>query len=397
MTETITAEFTGSWNGIYRSVPVEYRTPQGFNWTLRLDLLGVTDQSGTPLEVESGRERHYVKYKIWVPGAENATRTVVLRYRAKNGLRFFEDHDELYWNVTGDEWDVPIEAATARIELPAAATGVRAIAFNGVYGSTARDADRRDPGHDQSASRCRKPLELPRGAHRGGRLEQGCSSPSRPGRTGRSASSRATGPSRSRSRSSSACSRSGAGSAATPRGCRSRCSTSRPTSLTPAEAGTLMDYSADMRDITATVVDLAVRGHLRIEERDETRAARAGQAAGIRVPPAGARRGSAAALQPHERRILDGIFDGATAEVELSDLENEFYRHLPGIKDSIFDRLVEPGLYRSRPDQVQGAAGASAPSCSAWPSSALGAVLGARSSASRRCRSSSPRWRAASS
>ncbi len=43
-----------------------------------------------------------------------------------------------------------------------------------------------------------------------------------------------------------------------------------PDSLTPAEAGTLMDYSADMRDITATLVDLAVRGHLRIEERDES-------------------------------------------------------------------------------------------------------------------------------
>ena len=31
-----------------------------------------------------------------------------------NGLRFFEDHDELYWNVTGDEWDVPLEAVAAR-------------------------------------------------------------------------------------------------------------------------------------------------------------------------------------------------------------------------------------------------------------------------------------------
>ena len=41
-----------------------------------------------------------------------------------------------------------------------------------------------------------------------------------------------------------------------------------PDSLTPAEAGTLMDNSADMRDITATLVDLAVRGHLRIEERE---------------------------------------------------------------------------------------------------------------------------------
>ena len=140
VTETITAQFTGSWNGIYRTIPVEYHTPQGFNWTLRLELEGATDQAGQALKVESARERHYIKYKIWVPGAQNTTRTLVLHYRALNGLRFFPDHDELYWNVTGDEWDVPIEAAAARIELPAAARGVRAIAFNGAYGSTASDA-----------------------------------------------------------------------------------------------------------------------------------------------------------------------------------------------------------------------------------------------------------------
>src|SRR5262249_58252493 len=92
------------------------------------------------LKVESNRERHYLKYKIWVPGAQDATHTINLHYRAKNGLRFFTDHDELYWNVTGDECDVPIEAATAVIDLPKGATGLRAIAFNGAYGCTARDA-----------------------------------------------------------------------------------------------------------------------------------------------------------------------------------------------------------------------------------------------------------------
>jgi hypothetical protein len=51
------------------------------------------------------------------------------------------DHDELYWNVTGDEWDVPIEAASAVITLPAGATGVRATAFNGPYGATSKDAE----------------------------------------------------------------------------------------------------------------------------------------------------------------------------------------------------------------------------------------------------------------
>ena len=88
VTESIVARFTGSWNGIYRTIPVTYHTPQGFNWTLRLSQVRATDQDGQPLRLEASRERHYLKYKIWVPGAQDATRTVVLHYRASNGLRF---------------------------------------------------------------------------------------------------------------------------------------------------------------------------------------------------------------------------------------------------------------------------------------------------------------------
>ena len=349
--ETITAEFTGSWNGIYRSVPVVYRTPQGLNWTLRLDLLGVTDQNGTPLEVERGRDRHYIKYKIRVPGAENATRTVVLRYRAKNGLRFFEDHDELYWNVTGDEWDVPIEAATARIDLPPRATGIRAIAFNGVYGSTARDATVETEGttiHIAMPHRLdfHEGLTAVVGWNKGVVAE-----PTKADRVlgflasnwplgipipvflGMFAMWRRVG--------------------RDPKRLPIAVQYEPPESLTPAEAGTLMDYSADMRDITATVVDLAVRGHLRIEERDERALlglVKRREYVFHRLEPAAGTRG----LGPHERRVLHGIFTGGKTEVELSDLENDFYRHLPGIRDDIFERLVGRGLYRSRPDQVRG-------------------------------------------
>jgi hypothetical protein len=350
VTETITAQFTGAWNGIYRTVPVEYHTPQGFNWTLRLTLLGATDQSGQKLEVESRRERHYIKYKIWVPGANNATRTVVLRYRAANGLRFFEEHDELYWNITGDEWDVPIEAASARITLPAGATGIRAIAFNGVYGSTARDAKVTAEG-----TRISVVMPHPLAYHEGVTAVVGWDkglvvAPTEADkalgflasnwpitlpipvflgmfllwwRSGRD-----------------------------PRRLPVVVQYEPPEALTPAETGTLMDNSADMRDITATVVDLAVRGHLRIEEREVS------ALLGLTTrkefvfhkldPPAGA-----APLQPHESRLLNGLFAGE-AEVKLSELENEFYRYLPGIKDGIFGRLVERKLYRSRPDSVRG-------------------------------------------
>ena len=136
VTETVSPRFEGSWNGIERLIPVEYRTPQGFNYRLLLDMVSVTDEQGTALKFESSRERHYRNFRIWMPGATDATRTFVLKYRVRNGLKFFDDHDELYWNVTGDEWDVPIEQASARIPLPPECDRrARPRLFTGAYGA----------------------------------------------------------------------------------------------------------------------------------------------------------------------------------------------------------------------------------------------------------------------
>jgi uncharacterized membrane protein len=347
--ETVTAKFTGSWNGIYRTVPVEYHTPQGFNWTLRLELLGATGPDGQALRVEGERDRHYIKYKIWVPGAEDATRTVVLRYRAKNGLRFFADHDELYWNVTGDEWDVPIQAASARIELPAGATGVRAIAFNGAYGSTAQDAEVVTEG-----TAVRVTLAQPLGFHEGLTAVIGWDKGlvAEPTETDRALGFLASNwplgiPIAVLLGMFALWRRVGRDPSRLPFAVQYE----PPASLTPAEAGALMDESADMRDITATVVDLAVRGFLRIEEREEKAllglVTRREYVFHRLEAPVGAK-----ALEDHESGVLDGIFEGRS-QVKLSDLDNEFYRHLPGIRKGIYARLVDRGLYRSRPDRVK--------------------------------------------
>ncbi|MGH7536647.1 MAG: DUF2207 domain-containing protein, partial [Gemmatimonadales bacterium] len=125
-----------------------------------------------------------------------------------------------------------------------------------------------------------------------------------------------------------------------------------PQGFTPGEAGTLLDNSADLRDITATLVDLAVRGYLRFEERDEPKLL--GLIGGKEYvlhrlePPAGAE-----SLAPHEQRVLDGVFRGRGGTVMLSQLEDEFYTELPHIKTSIFDRLLQHGCYHARPDQVR--------------------------------------------
>src|SRR5499425_2646173 len=126
VTENITFRFLGHWNGIYREIPVEYYTPQGMNYSLFLNVKGVTDGSGRPLRYESSRERHYRKLKIFIDNADDSVQTINIQYTVANALKFHEDFDEFYWNVTGDEWDVPIRSAFASITLPAAAKNIRA-------------------------------------------------------------------------------------------------------------------------------------------------------------------------------------------------------------------------------------------------------------------------------
>jgi uncharacterized membrane protein YgcG len=59
-------------------------------------------------------------------------------------------------------------------------------------------------------------------------------------------------------------------------------------------------------------------------------------------------------LKSHELLLLAGIFaNGMAPDVELSTLQNEFYKNLPPIKDSIFDALMEHGYFQHRPDYVR--------------------------------------------
>jgi uncharacterized membrane protein len=351
VTEIIEAHFTGSWNGLYRTIPVEYTTPQGFNYTLFLDVLGVTDDDGHPLKYETSHERGYKKFKIWVPGANDATRTVILRYRAEDGLKFFEDHDELYWNITGNEWDVPIESATAKIELPAGVTGVRTLGLTGSYGAREQDADIETQGNVINV-RTRRPLAFHEGITAVIGWDKGFVH--EPGPTAHAILFlRSNWPlgipifvfvvmfwlwyTRGRD----------------PRGQPITVQYEPPDRLSPGEAGTLVDNEAAMRDVTATLVDLAVRGYMVIEQKEKD------ELLGLmhhkeyifhlKKPPADWKD-----LRSHEREILDAFFEGGARDsVKLSELQNHFYTHLPAIRDSIFDALMADNYYLHRPDKVR--------------------------------------------
>ena len=79
----------------------------GFEFALRLDGVQVLDEQSRPLKADVSYSGRYVRIKAWIPGAVNTTKTVTVVYRVRRGLFNVDDHEELYWSVTGDEWDVP--------------------------------------------------------------------------------------------------------------------------------------------------------------------------------------------------------------------------------------------------------------------------------------------------
>jgi uncharacterized membrane protein YgcG len=352
VTENIRVHFIGGpWHGLYRTIPIEYFTPQGLNYTLFLAIQSITNGEGQKLKCESSRVRHYRKLKIFVPDADNSTQTILIHYKVADALRFFEDHDELYWNVTGDSWDVPIQSASARVVLPASTTGIRVNSFTGAYGTNTHDSDAQVLGngvevHTRDTLRYHEGLTVAVAFDKGFVYE-----PTAVAKFFRTLRSNVV--------------------LLIPIGIfvlmfylwwtRGRDPRLRPISaqyeppdkLTPGEVGTLIDASADMRDITASIVDLAVRGYLVIEEKEKSHMLGLWHDKNY-VFHLKKSRNDWAAVKPHEQALLGGLFaDGD--DVSLSDLHNRFYRVLPSIKNGIFDALVEHGYYARRPDRVRSA------------------------------------------
>ncbi len=350
VTERITARFDGQWNGLFRSIPINYDAPHGANYRLRLELESATDATGSPLRVEDNTENGTRTFKIWVPNARDATHTIVLRYRVPNALRFFEEHDELYWNVTGNQWEVPIKSASASIMLPTDVTGTRATAFTGAYGTRSQEAQVNVAGNSvqivtTGGLAFREGLTAVVGWNPG--------VVARPTMVARASSTLLSNlvfvfpiivllvMARLWHR-----------YGRDPRKLPITTAYEPPAELRPAEMGTLLDNSPDIRDITATLVDLAVRGYLTIEEQTDEKLFGLFSSKNYIFH---LKRDASQwhDLRAHEQALLQGVFQNGSASVEDRELKNRFYRDIPGIQKGIFAQLVEHGHYQRRPDHVR--------------------------------------------
>lgn len=118
-----------------------------------------------------------------------------------------------------------------------------------------------------------------------------------------------------------------------------------PADLPPGMAGTLLDESADLQDILATILDLARRGALEIEEIKEP----GFLGIGSHNDYVYRRKPTNIALRGYEQTLLKELF-GNQDEIRLSDLKNKFYRAIPSLRKQLYQAVVDEGFFKRSPE-----------------------------------------------
>ena len=144
VTETIRVRAEGNRirRGIYRDFPTEYFDKLGNRYEVDMKPLAVLrndrSESFHSQGYRNGVRTYFGSSDRFI---EHGIHTYAFRYRASRMLGFFEAHDELYWNVTGFDWAFPIDKASASVQLDfdVAASDISVTAFTGPYGSTEQD------------------------------------------------------------------------------------------------------------------------------------------------------------------------------------------------------------------------------------------------------------------
>lgn len=368
--ETIEADFRDlQKHGIYRDIPYVYEAADGKTYT-EITVLDVL-QNNEKAVYETSRNDDYFRIKI---GDADTTisgeNTYTITYTAKGILRGFSEHDELYWNVTGNQWDASILNAEATVTVPQPAI-TQVACYEGFSGSrvtcqstqespqlatfttarilTASEGMTVVVGYEKGMvplltverpkSFWEQFIEWPSLVtllsvivvgiitglvlwHRHGRDywfaqnifgkrdEQGHIKPI------------------------------GAHEAVT-------VEFTPPEKLRPAEIGVLMDERAHTHDVVATIIDLATRGYLTITEIPKK------WLFGKVDYQLHKKAKDEKELLGYEKKLLHNLFKTGN-EVTVSSLKQTFYDELKEVKEALYEEVVAKKLFPSDPEKVRG-------------------------------------------
>jgi uncharacterized membrane protein YgcG len=375
--EEITYDFgTNQRHGITRSIPVEFARDSSHVREYPLsDIEASSPKAPSDLDITEGP---VTTLRIGNPDRTvSGVQTYVIRYTVGGVINDFEDHQELYWNAIGSEWSVPIVSASATVEGPAEVQ--RVACFEGAQGST-------------------QPCTTAGRSPDGGASFSAANLPPGSGMTVVVAFPAGTFPNaapilrerQTLARAFSVTPATGAASllilglvgggaiAAVARrgrdeeylgvtpglepGMGQTASTSRvplfrrppvavqfspPEGLLPGQLGTLLDERANVIDVTATIIDLAVRGFMRIEEVSQPGFLHGGDWKLVMTWPA-----PVDELRDYEMTLLQAIFEDRQ-EVLLSELRQTFRSDLQRVQGLLYDDVTRNGWFLGNPSSVR--------------------------------------------
>ncbi|MBT5016280.1 DUF2207 domain-containing protein [Candidatus Peregrinibacteria bacterium] len=135
VTETIVYDFeTEEHRGIFRDILETFDD--------NTKIISVTDENGEPYPYEATDGDKYTSLRIGDPNIYiTGEHTYVITYEIEQEISFFEEHDELYWNVNGTAWEVPFNEVSATITYPQKLTSedIMTTCYTGFYGLSESD------------------------------------------------------------------------------------------------------------------------------------------------------------------------------------------------------------------------------------------------------------------
>jgi uncharacterized membrane protein YgcG len=372
-------------HGIYRDIPVRFDYPKKADTdrVYELEDISVSASEGTPAQFDTEEFTQdgvgYERIKIGDPDKTvTGSHTYEIRYRVKGALNGFKDHDELYWNAIGQQWALTIDRGTVRVDAPAAIAQV--ACFQGSTGSTLPCEQASFDG--PTASFAQSQLFPFHGITVVVAIPKGAVPPPKPileerwtlGRAF-SANAATVGASggllavlvgvfgflfyrRARDRRykgspvDQAFSNTTGQEERTPLFAHTETPVEfePPDHLRPGEIGTLADFHANPLDVTATIVDLAVRKYLVIEE---VPAKSRWQSTDWKLTKL---KEPDDELKKYEKQLLDGLFRSGS-EVQLSDLKYEFSARMNKVEKLLMDDAMAQGWFTKRPDGASAGVG----------------------------------------
>lgn len=132
---------TNIGHGIIRKIGYKITNNDGKRFKADISDISVTDESNKNINFVQTDSGETLDLKIGdADKTVTGTNTYIINYKLSGALRYFDDHDELYWSPTGNNWDVSILKTTTQITLPdVIKQNVNAICYTGATGSTAQN------------------------------------------------------------------------------------------------------------------------------------------------------------------------------------------------------------------------------------------------------------------